>query len=370
MNVSFYRLDRQYANLKDELLDATDKALKEGTLVNGQFTYELESWLAKRTNCRYALTVHSGTQALEIMARAINIDSHDHHNSFRLRNNVHKPQVCIPDLTYVATLNAFLNAGYNPILVDVDKNGLLNRDKESFRWLYCTVGLYGAPAPHPETTSLLVDTIVDGAQHWLIEDNPGIGMTISFDPTKNLNASGNGGAIVTNDFEIYEKAVQLKNNGKNSHELVGTGQSASVLFAGTNSKMSELDCAHVLVRTRYLDQWQTRRRQIRLHYLDQFKDLPFRCFSRGFEKHADQKFAIYVGPRNELNEHLQSCDIQTRIHYAEPLSSLPISQNLEKPSALSSSNMLAAGSLSLPIYPELTDIEVEYVCDSVRKFFT
>jgi dTDP-4-amino-4,6-dideoxygalactose transaminase len=184
-------------------------------------------------------------------------------------------------------------------------------------------------------------------------------MAISFDPTKNLPSSGNGGAIVTNDQSLYDWTNVMKNNGKLDH-----------YYPGTNSKMSEVECAHLLVRTKHIDSWQNRREQIRNYYLDRFVEMPFRCLSEPFDKHADQKFVIYTQDRNELHQHLTDNKIESRIHYPYALSELPIAKDIiKKPDLISTSIALSRGVLSLPIYPELTDSEVEAVADTVCKFF-
>ncbi len=356
--IPFYGLARQYRTLKDELLEATDQSLREGNLMDGPFTQKFERWLEMRTGARFAITMHSGTQALEILARA---EAHHYYDLYQI-----KPKVKIPDLTYVATLTAFMNAGFEVELSDVDKYGILDPSTTSHDDLYCylcPVGLYGAP-PTP-AKSLLTPIIVDGAQHWLVADrNIGSGMAISFDPTKNLPSSGNGGAIVTDDHDIYDFVSSFKNNGKNHNSLV------SLPITGTNSRMSEQDCAQILVRSRYIDVWQRRRREIRLYYLKSFKDLPVRCFSEDFSVHADQKFALYTNQRDELRKYLNLSGIETKIHYSTPLSLLPIAKNLVKPDMLSRSMMLSRGTLSLPIYPELTDPEVELIAFRVREFFS
>jgi dTDP-4-amino-4,6-dideoxygalactose transaminase len=184
-------------------------------------------------------------------------------------------------------------------------------------------------------------------------------MAISFDPTKNLPSSGNGGAVVTNNAYIHDFIINHKDNGKEK----------SFITAGTNSKMSEIDCAHLMVRTKYIDQWQARRKEIRLYYLDAFKNIPVRCLSEGFDQHADQKFVIYTDRRAMLHYNMNQVGIKTKIHYKQPLSELPIATDLIKPDIISISSMLSRGVLSLPIYPELTDNEVEYISDRVKHFF-
>jgi dTDP-4-amino-4,6-dideoxygalactose transaminase len=236
------------------LLDATHDALKEGVLINGPFTAALESWLCNYTGCKFATVTHSGTHALEFIAGY-------HYDLSFLAGEEEPPRIRIPNLTFPATLNAFFSTGWDIELVDTDSNGLIKFDddyEDGFNSYTCFVGLYGA-SPNRNFYS---NTIVDGAQHWLSVNQHQIGdaMSISFDPTKNLPSSGNGGAIVTNDQSLYDWVNVMKNNGKFEH-----------YYPVTNSKMSELECAHLLVRSKYIDKWQNRREKIRNYYLDRFE---------------------------------------------------------------------------------------------------
>lgn len=349
-NIPHFGLARQYLNLKHELLDATDQVLSSGILMNGPFTYRFESWLALKTGAEYALTVHSGTQALEIIAKY-------HLEPYKSTFDI-IPKIKIPNITYVATLNAFLNAGWEVELIDTDKNGLINLDPDILDDVVNSLCLVGFTGANPKGSSLFNTTIVDGAQHWLVADNIGDAMAISFDPTKNLPASGNGGAIVTNDKLLWEFAYSYRSNGKPEN-----------VISGTNSRMSEQECAHLLVRAKHLDSWQWRRKKIRHYYLDEFKNLPFHCLSKDHLVHADQKFAIYTDRRDGLKMHLGDKQIETKIHYEKTLSEYPIAKDLLKPDMLSTSVMLTKGLLSLPIYPELTDNEVEYIAEQVKIFY-
>lgn len=351
--IAHFGLIRQYNNLKQELLEATHESLSSGCLVDGPFTKQFEKWLRKKTGARYASVTHSGTQALEMIAH------YEYSDAINITQT--RPKIALPNITYPATLNAFINAGWEVSIHDTDKNGLKDWVNNSEPIEYdCLVGLYGASPQFTIEDSFGV--IVDGAQHWLEADgNFGIGMAISFDPTKNLPSSGNGGAVITNHQPLIEFVKQYKNNGKKLHEI-----------AGTNSKMSEQDCAQILVRAKYIDSWQERRKAIRMYYIDRLKNLPLRCLSEGIEKHADQKFVIYVeGKRNQLLARLLDHDIEAKIHYDTPLSELPLAKNLNliRPDMMSVSMMLCKGILSLPIYPELHDSEVEYVCNTIKNFY-
>ena len=355
-NIPHFGLARQYANLKDELLVATDSALKDGILVSGHYTGTFESWLTQRTKAKYAITVHSGTQALEIIARF------RAHQYDKIRPNARKKEVALlPNITYPATLNSFLMAGWKVELCDTDNKGILDykQSRGGNEYILCLVGLYGAK-PHYDKEVAHSHVIIDGAQHWLVADGDvGLGMAISFDPTKNLPSSGNGGAIITNNKALYDYAILYRDNCRGVYE-----------FVATNSKMSEQDCAQILVRTNYIDKWQERRKKIREFYLERFENLPIYCLSKTKGPHADQKFVIYWQDRNNLKEYLKNKGVEAKIHYKHSLGDLPLSKDLIKPDLMSVSVMLLQGVLSLPIYPELTDSEVEYISECIIKFTT
>lgn len=350
--IPHFGLKRQYNDLQDELLEATHEAMKEGIFVNGPFTASLESWLCNYTGCKFATVTHSGTHALELIAGY-------HYDLSFLAGDEEAPRIRIPNLTFPATLNAFYSTGWDVELVDTDNNGLIKfaEYETDFNTYTCFVGLYGA---NPNR-NFYSNTIVDGAQHWLSVNKSQVGdaMAISFDPTKNLPSSGNGGAIVTDDESLYDWANVFKNNGKADH-----------YYPGTNTKMSEVECAHLLVRSKYIKRWQSRREQIRNYYLDRFEDMPFRCLSESFDNHADQKFVIYTQNRNELYQYLTDKKIEARVHYPYALSELPIAKDIiKKPDLICTSIALSRGVLSLPIYPELSDSEVEYIVDEVLRFY-
>lgn len=336
----------QYKHLRDELLDATDRVLSSGQFLDGKYTRDFENWLCVETKSDYSITVHSGTQALEIIA------------AFRYSSG--HSSVIIPNVTYPATLNAFLNHDYAIKISDTDKYGIMVEDYPDTTHNYCLVGLYGRKPWHDVGFLDSPNFIVDGAQHWLVADGEiGIGMSISFDPTKNLPSTGNGGAIVTNDKDLYDYAVLVRNNGKPNFD-----------FAGTNTKLSEQDCAHLLVRAQYIDYWQERREQIRQYYCRELREY-VRCLSDDDVPHANQKFVVYEPERrNSLHTHMLTSGIETKVHYDYTLSELILSDEIaDKPTPISASYMLMKGVLSLPIYPELTDSEVEFITHKVKEFY-
>jgi len=349
LKIPFTGLKKQYNNLRTEILDATDEVLRSGQLMQGNHTAEFENWLARKNHSKYAITCHSGSQALEIIAEY-----------YRLQSSVTPPRVVVPAMTYVATANAFIRAGWEVYIADTDYHGLLDKKKipnELSIQATVLVGLYGAAvnADRFWGTDLIIE---DGAQHWLANKGNRVGnaTAISFDPMKNLNAYGNGGAVVTDDLDLLEFAREWTNNGKPNHTSIGT-----------NSRMSEIECAQMMVKTQHIDAWQARRANICLYWMGRLKNTGIRSLIdvHNFETHCYHKFVIDVDSRDILQRNLAIKGIETKIHYREPLHELPAYTDYAGPDILSVASALSRRVLSLPIFPELTDLEVEYIIDSV-----
>ena len=349
LKIPFTGLKKQYNNLRTEILDATDEVLRSGQLMSGNYTAEFENWLAKKNHSKYAVTCHSGSQALEIIAEY-----------YRLQTSVTPPRVVVPAMTYVATANAFIRAGWEVYIADTDAYGLLDKKKiphELSVQATVLVGLYGAAvnAGRFWGTDLIIE---DGAQHWLSNGCSRIGnaTAISFDPMKNLNAYGNGGAVVTDDMDLLEFAREWCNNGKPKHTNIGT-----------NSRMSEVESAQMMVKTKYIDAWQDRRKNISLYWMGRLKNTGIRSLitTQNFDTHCYHKFVIDIDNRDIVSRNLAIKGIETRVHYREPLHELPAYTDYSGPDILSVASALSRRVLSLPCYPELSDLEVEYIIDSV-----
>jgi dTDP-4-amino-4,6-dideoxygalactose transaminase len=350
LTIPFTGIRKQYNNLRAEILDATDEVLRSGQLMDGNYTAEFTNWIANRNRSKYAILCHSGTQALEIIALY-----------FSQRIGIQPPTVIIPALTYPATANAWIRAGWRVHILDTDNYGQMDARKLPLNTSYqavCLVGLYGQSTWNtwPHTGDLMIE---DAAQHWLSNSSNrnSEAAAISFDPTKNLANYGNGGAIVTYNRQLIEFARDQVNNGKYlKHSDVGT-----------NSRMSEVDCAQMMIKTRYIDQWQKRRAEIASYWVEKLKDSPIRSLidQSNFKNHCYHKFVIEVDQRDNLQKALAVRKIETKIHYSEPLQELPAFQEYPGPDMLSASYALSRRCLSLPIYPELTDLEVEYIIEQV-----
>jgi dTDP-4-amino-4,6-dideoxygalactose transaminase len=357
LTIPFIGIKKQYSAIRNEILDATDEVLRSGQVMNGNYTAEFENWLARRNHVKYAVTCHSGTQALEIIAEFARIYVNPAPNP---------PRALVPSMTYVATANAFGRAGYEIVLLDTNYYGMANYEKINRDLSYqiiVQVGLYGAAVSHERVDNIkgMATIVEDAAQHWLSNNGrrTGWATAISFDPMKNLGNYGNGGAVVTDNVNLLEFARVWRDNGKPNHDR-----------AGTNSRMSEIDCAQLLVKTRYIDAWQQRRAVIVRYWMDRLQGSGIRSLidDSNYVGHAYHKFVIDTDCRDQLQQHLKSHKIETRIHYQQPVHELPAYQQYPGPDILSGASALSRRCLSLPLYPELTDLEVEYVIDQVLNF--
>lgn len=353
--IPFTGLLRQHDNLREEILDTVDQVLRSGKFMDGVWTAVFEKWLADRNHCKHAVTTHSGTTALEIIAAYA-----------RQNFELYKPTVVIPAMTYVATANAFHRADWNIVFADVDNNGIIDIDSIWSKYYYdavVAVGLYGADITHIGSRDFWHDfflnnniLIEDAAQNWLASDCARIGnaSAISFDPMKNFANIGNGGAVVTNDTDLYEFANSYRNNGKNSNYVIGS-----------NVRMSEIDCATMMIKTKFIDRWQYRRKEIAAYWVERFSKTPARCLvnNENLHNHACHKFVLDIDFRDQFRECLNNDGIETRIHYENPIHELPVYQKCANPGILSLASALSRRVVSLPIYPELTDEEVEFIAD-------
>lgn len=357
LSIPFTGLKKQYNNLRSEILDTTDEVLRSGQLMDGNWTAEFEHWLSRKNNTKHAVSCHSGTSALEVIAEYYATE----------HGMIDPPTVLIPSLTYAATANAFMRSGWAVHFIDVDNTGVFDPKKipDVSYQAVVLVGLYGAAVTHLSDMkfwrqSILKDTMIieDGAQHWLADDATRMGRAtaISFDPMKNLPAYGNGGAVVTNDTNLAAYVRQWQRNGKPNN-----------IHVGTNNRMSELDCAHMMVKTRYIDQWQQRRQQISDFWRERLHGVHVRTLitDDNAHEHGYHKFVIDVDHRDDLRQALSVRKIETKIHYEQPLHETGSFRQWPGPDMLSNATALSRRVLSLPFYPELTDLEVEYIIDQV-----
>ena len=362
--IPFFGVARQYKNLRDEILNASDKVYSTGQVLDGNFTKEFETQIARRCHRRYAVAVNSGTQGLVFAQQTL------------FNKNV---KILVPSISFVATINSVLMSGNEVVFCDTDDQALINL--ESLDYAIKGAGVAGIMYVNAFGNTVDWDrfrimsnffnsglkVIEDAAQSFgaSFKGQPSGSLgdisILSFDPTKNLNNYGSGGMILCDDRETFNTLLNLRDNGKRTGYEV----------PGTNSKMSESDCAQMLVKLNHFDAWQKRRAEIAEYYtteLEEYVDVP--QVTEG-AIHAWHKYVIRTDKRESLKMHLSMQRIETKVHYRNPLFEEPVGYPyINYASELyREASAFCQECLSLPIYPELQDFEVERVVDSIIKFF-
>lgn len=367
MNIKLFGIDRQYLTLREEILEATDKIYLSGQALDGQSTKDFESAIANYTNRKYAITVNSCTQALMISVSTVVYKQYN--------------KILVPAVSFAASANAIKLAGGVPVFCDVDPvTGLIDINKinvplsEISGILY--VNLLGNIINYDKLISDIslfstqrITIIEDAAQSFGASYNNiksgklGNISCLSFDPTKNFNNYGSGGMILTDSYEVHGLASDFKNHGKNYHHQI----------VGSNSKMNEADCAQMLIKFKYFEKWQQRRTEIAEYYNQMFKDyvndiqlIP----TTDNVTHARSKYMIHVNdPENTSMVLKDKFNIESKVNYPYPLNTYDAF--IQEPyHELSNARKFCETHLNIPIYPELTDLEVEYIAKSVINTVT
>jgi dTDP-4-amino-4,6-dideoxygalactose transaminase len=363
--ISFFGLGKQYASIREEILDASDQVYRSGQVLDGVYTKLFETAIASRCNRAYGIAVNSGTQALVFAQIAA------------LKSN--PGRVLIPTVSFVATINSVLMNQSTPVYCDIDFKGLMDLRSCNFKIdqtvdAVMYVNLFGNCVDWDQfqiQTQFFNDglTIIeDAAQSFgaKYKDIPSGKMghvsVLSFDPTKNLPNYGSGGMVLTDDYHIANTILNLRNNGK-----------GSMLYdaPATNSKMSEADCAQMMVKLNYFDAWQRRRTAIAEYYVAQLYQYVDILTPNEHVTHAWHKFVLRTDGRDSLLRHLTHHGIETKIHYENALYDYGVGYQYTDPNNLYlETAAFTRECVSLPIYPELTDAEVEHVAQRIKQYYT
>jgi dTDP-4-amino-4,6-dideoxygalactose transaminase len=351
---------KQYISIQKELDEAIKRVLESGWYVLGSEVESFEKEFAAYLSVNYCVGVASGTEAIALSLMASGIGTGD--------------EVIAPCFTAYPTITGIMQAGATPVLTDVSEyDGLIDINKIEKNITAKTkaiipVHLYGQSCEMEQlhhvasTHNLLV--IEDCAQSTgakykqLFTGTYGISSAFSFYPTKNLGALGDGGAVVTNDKEVYDKCLRLRNYGQSRRYYHDS--------TGINSRLDEVQAAILRVKLKHLDGWSDRRRQIAHKYRTKLKTVEcLRENTYGIPNY--HLFVVKCRERDRLVEYLREYGIEALIHYPLPINK----QNAfkwQKTENFPCAEFLASRVLSLPVYPELTDEEVEYIINVVNRF--
>ena len=377
MKVPLLDLKQQYQTIKDEILNALNETFESQYFILGPKVEALEKDIADYCSTRYAAGVSSGTDALLISLMASGIGNGD--------------LVITTPYTFFATVGAIVRLGAIPVFADIDPktynispesiaNAIerIKSDERKRLKAIIPVHLYGQCADMDRILSIAGDynlvVIEDAAQAIGAEyknrraGSMGDFGCFSFFPSKNLGAFGDGGMVTTNSDELNYKLRILRNHGadpKYYHKIVGG-----------NFRLDAIQAAVVSVKLKHLDRWTESRRKNAKKYRKLFsaagigefvKPLPEKEY-----RHIYNQFVISLNEkRNELKLFLQESGIGTEIYYPVPLHLQQCFETLnDKKGDFPESEYAADHTLALPIFPELSDDQLEYVADKIREFYS
>lgn len=370
-NIPGFSLARQNAALRDQLLSAISDVIDSGRFILGENVQALEQEIAAFCEARFGIGVASGSDALYLALQACGVGPGD--------------EVITTPFTFFATAGSIQKLGARPVFVDIDPetwninpNLIKERITERTKAII-PVHLYGCPAD--------MDPIIEVARRYnlkVIEDAAqalgarykgrrigalGDAGCISFFPTKNLGAFGDGGMVVTNDPEIADRLRLLRVHGarpKYHHQVLGS-----------NSRLDELQAAILRVKLPYLEAWINRRREIAAHYnriLRQIQSTAAPGLSKTTEPeyayHVYHQYTIQTPGREELRKYLQEHGISSTVYYPVPMHLQAVFAGLGyQPGDFPVAEAACNEVLSLPMFPELTDDEIELIGKAVVRFF-
>ncbi len=364
LSVPFLDLKRQHNQIRKEINQAYDRVFDASAFVLGKEVSNFETEFASFCESRFCFGVSSGTSALEIALQSLEIGPGD--------------EVITAANTFIATALAIHSVGAKPILVDCDERSHTIDTKEmeakitSKTKAFIPVHLYGQLANMQSITDLAkkhnLFVIEDACQaHGAEQENKKAGSLgdtgcFSFYPGKNLGAYGDGGALVTNNEALAEKFVLLRNYGQKEKYVH--------LIKGQNSRLDSLQAAFLRVKLAKLDGWTEQRRQVALAYNKLISNAKIRLPEEiNGNKHVYHLYVIRCNERDKLQAYLTGKGIVTLIHYPLPMHLQPAFKDLgHKEGAFPVTEMLSKEILSLPMYPELTTQEIEYVAEAINKF--
>ena len=365
--VPFLDLKAHHAPLRAEFDQAIGEVIDSGAFAGGPFVAQFENEFAAFCGSRHAIGVGNGTDALWLALLACGIGPGDE-------------VITVPN-TFMATAEAITYSGASPVFVDVDQRtytmdpALLEKARTPRTKAVIPVHLFGQVADMDPILSF-------GRKHGLfvIEDaaqahgaeykgrkagSLGDAGCFSFYPGKNLGAFGEAGAVVTNDDKLQEKIRILRDHGqvrKYYHSMVGW-----------NCRMDAIQAAVLRIKLRHLEQANHRRRVHASQYDRLFQGLEEvkSPFEAAYGRHVYHIYSIRVRERNEIMRLLQEKGIGCGIHYPVPIHLQEAYRGLgHGKGAFPVAEQTCAEFISLPMFPELTEAQVNLVVDSVRESLT
>jgi dTDP-4-amino-4,6-dideoxygalactose transaminase len=371
-------LGAQHATIRDEVLRAASEVIERQAFVLGEPVARFERTLASQVGVGHAVGVASGTDALVLALRALDVGAGD--------------AVLTPSLTFVASVEAIVAVGARPLFVDVTAATLTMDPEHTVAKLadarreghrvraMLPVHLFGRCAAMSELVAIArrerLAIVEDAAQaigaRCAMGSVGGLGDAgaFSFFPSKNLGGWGDGGAVTTNDSRVAARIRSLRQHGRTEREA----DRGEETFAepGANSRLDALQAAVLDVKARYLDGWTRGRRDAAARYralLEGAVGLTLPDEPADGASHVYNVFALRVTRREALAAHLASHGVASRAYYARPVHRQPAYAHFhDERSPLANTEAASRELLAIPMFAEITGAQQSYVANAIRSF--
>lgn len=365
MQVRLLDLKAQYATIRDEVMQAIGEVCESQALALGPAVADFEQKIAAYCQCKYAVGVSSGTDALLVSLMALDIKPGD--------------EVITTPFTFFATAGCIVRAGAKPVFVDVepdtfniDPAGIEAKITDRTKAVI-PVHLFGQAAKMEAITGIAKKhnlAVIEDAAQAIGASRDGVMCggfgdcgCFSFYPTKNLGAFGDGGLVTTNDQALAQKIKILRDHGQNPRYFYG--------MIGGNFRLDGIQGAVLAVKLRHLESWNEKRKQNAAFYNDIFSGTvikPPRIDAGNICIY--HQYTVTVPDRDRLQKYLAERNIGSAVFYPKPLHLQDCFSDLGYgPGDFPVTERLCSEVLSLPIYPELTRQQLEYVAGTMLKFY-
>lgn len=355
-------LKTQYALLKDEIEAGLQQALNDCFFVLGPNVQAFENECADYLGVKHAIGCASGTDALHLALLAAGIGEGD--------------EVITPAFTFIATAEAIRYVGARPVFVDIDAKTLnispdaVEKAITSKTKAIMPVHLFGQPCDMAQLSAIAeqhgLKLIEDCAQSFgaSIEGKQtgsfGIAAGFSFFPSKNLGAYGDGGLVVCDSDELAEQIKMLRNHGSKVryyHEVIGY-----------NSRLDELQAVILRVKLKRIDQFNQDRRRVAEAYSKGLADCDIAVpYEDKIGVHVYHQYTLLSDKRDEIMKALQAQNIASAIYYPVPLHQQNVFSEQCKGLSLPVTESVASRCISLPIYPELKENQIQQIVDVIKE---
>ena len=362
MQVKFVDLGRQYQDLREEILDAVDEVFKSGWYVLGPKVEQFEYEFAEYCGVKHAVGVGNGSDALYLILDALNIGPGD--------------EVITAPNSYIASAAAIARTGATPVFCDVGDDMNLDPAQLEAAITKRTKAVMPVHLTGRICKMERIQEIAGRYQIHVVEDAAqsvgasrkgkragcfGIAAGFSLHPLKNLFVHGDGGVVTTDSDALANRIRQSRNHGLKSRD--------EAEFWGINSRLDEVQAAIGSIKLRYIDQWNSRHREIAEYYSDALRGMVDVPVEGEDESSVYHRYMIRSPKRDDLAEHLAENGVETKVNYRVPLHLMPAAKESGYgPGSFPVCERLADTILSLPIYAALEASESEHVVEKVSLY--